>query len=98
VKIAVKEVPAGGEEGLVIDSPFHEVDNVAPTKLLPVKVTGPLQPGGSLAGFIAVTIGALLFVTSNVNVVCPPVAVSVTVALPTLVVEAMLKVAEAQVP
>ena len=38
-------------------SPFQVVESVAPERLVPVKVTGPVQPCAPLAGFTAVTEG-----------------------------------------
>ena len=98
LKVAVSDVPSGDEVTFENVRPLQLVERVAPERLVPVMVTETVLPCVALDGLSPVTVGGALLVIAKLKLVDPPVAESVTGAIPTHAVEAMLNVAVAELP
>src|SRR5438309_6974413 len=92
------EVPSGDELTFEKLSPLQLVERVAPARLAPVMVTVGAVPCMVLDGLSPVTDGAALLVIAKLKLVEPPLAVSVTDALPTHALDEILNVAEMPFP
>jgi hypothetical protein len=95
MNVAVRDVPPAFGVTLLKVRPDQAVERTEPARLAPVTVTKALEPWGALDGTRLVMDGAAepLPPTVKLKFVLPPIAWSVTTALPAGAVGAMLNVA-----
>src|SRR5262245_51669365 len=92
-KVALRESPCGSDVTFEKVKPFQDVDRLPPLRLVPLIVPGTFVPGAPLVGVMLVIVGEPLFSMEKLKVVEPPLAVTVTGAVPAVADDVMLKVA-----